>query len=211
MSDIKFKFSNDKQRKINRGGTIDPIEDNIRRMGRHFRHFRVNLTKAQVNKIRYPEGIDYATYALYDVHGYNIPPMDPRYNTTKPINMTLFCSENHPYVLARYSAWELDNFLTNTFGKYIVNENITEKDEPGIKDLLFTHSGLIEEGDVTENPHAVKHAFNVRPIALYEHDIDEMNRRLEIMGYKFKKENAIMMSSKTINSPKKFYFEGADF
>jgi len=211
MSDIKFKFSNEKQRKINRGGTVDPIEDNIRRMGRHYRHFRVNLTKADIRKVRYPEGIEYATYPLRDEHNEYILPHDPRYFKIKPINMTLFCSENHPYILSRFSAWELDNFLTSIFGKYIVRENITVKEEPGIKDLLFTHSGLIEEADLTVNPHAVKHAFNVRPIALYEQDIEEMNRKLEIMGYKVKKENAIMTSQKTINSPKKFYFEGADF
>lgn len=211
MSDIKFKFSNEQNRKINRGGMIDPIEDNIRRMGRHFRHFRVNLTKSDIRRIRYPEGIEYATYMLKDVYGDPILTTDPRYTKIKPINMSLFCSENHPSILARYTAWELDNFLTTTFGKYIVKENITEREEPGIKDLLFTHSGLIEEADNTENPHVVKHAFNVRPVALYEQDIDEMNRRLEIMGYKFKKENAIMTSNKTINSPKKFYFEGADF
>lgn len=211
MSDIKFKFSNEKQRKINRGGTINPIEDNIRRMGRHFRHIRVNLTKADLRKIRYPEGIEYATYSLKDEHDEIISVNDSRYFKIQPINMSLFCSENHPYVLARYSAWELDQFLTNTFGKYIVRENITEKEEPGIKDLLFTHSGLIEAADNTDNQHGVKQGFNVHTVAIYEKELEELNKKLEIMGYEVNKNNAIMTSNKTINSPVKYYFEAADF
>lgn len=211
MTDLKFKFSNEKNRQINRGGSIDPIEDNIRKMGRHFRHIKVNLTKADLRKIKYPSGIEYATYSLKDERNKIIGRNDPRYFKIKPINMSLFCSENHPFILCRYTAWELDKFLTDIFGKYIVRENITEKEEPGIKDLLFTHSGLIEAADNTDNQHVTKNMFNVRPVVIYEKEIEELNKKLEIMGYKVNKNNAIMTSNKTINSPMKYYFEGADF
>lgn len=211
MGEIKFKFSKPEQRRVNVGGSINPIEDNIRRMGRHFRHFRVNLTKLDLRKIRYPDGIEYATYPLKDEHGNIIPRMDPRYFKIKPINMSLFCSENRPFVLARWTAWELDNIITNLFGKYIVREYITEKEEAGIKDLLLTHTGILEESDSTENHHAVKNAFNVRAVPLYESEIEERNKKLEIMGYKIRKNNAIAKTEKTINHPVKYYFEGAEF
>ena len=61
-------------------------------------------------------------YPVYDDFGNTIPPNDPRFLTTKPIRISIQSSERHPFPLSRFDKWELDNYITEIFGKYIVSE-----------------------------------------------------------------------------------------
>lgn len=211
MTDIKFKFSNEKQRHLNIGQSIDPVEDNIRRKGRHIRHLKVNMSKAELRKLYWPDGIIYATYALKDVHGQPILPHSPAYLTHRPVIVTLMCSEHHPFPLSRYTIQDLDTFITNTFGGKIITENITSKEESGIDEHLFTHTGMLEQNADTDLDSINKHAFNVRPAFVYDHELDYLNKKLEILGYKVKKSDALMVTDKTLTKPRKLIYELGDF
>lgn len=211
MADIKFKFSKESQRKINMGKSIDPQEANQRKQGRHVRNVRIDLPMGFLKNQNLPQGINMIRYAIHDIHGYNIPPFTKQYNNHKPVNCTFICSEIHPYPLSRWNEHELDAWLEKTYGKKITKWNLTEKEEPGIGQVMFRHEGMMEENLATGQDSINKNMFNVREKFMYEHEINWHNNRLEIMGYKLKKTDALKSTEKTINRPKKYYFEYGDF
>lgn len=210
MTDIKFNFSSEKQRKLNVGKKIDPAEHNKRKMGRHNRTMKVNMTISQLRSVHLPEGIAMQTYALRDVYGDIIPPSTPEYFMTKPVVITLISSEVHPFPLARYNEYDLDAYVTETFGPYILSENVTKSECPELDEessLLFRHEGLLQMNEVTGQDSLNKKAFNVRTYEVQERDLDELNDKYQVLGLSLKKDTALLKTEKTINNPQKYVFE----
>lgn len=211
MSDIKFKFSNDKQRNQNFGHKVDPDEALQRSEGRHKRNLKIDLPMGFLRTQKLPQGINMIRYAVKDIYGRIIPPFTKEYDNHKPVICTFICSDNHPYPLARWNEHELDAWLEKTYGSKIKDWNVKEKEEPGIGQVLFRQEGLMEENLVTGQDNINKNMFNVREKFMYEHELNWLNERLEIMGYKLKKSDALRSTEKTINKPRKYFYEYGDF
>lgn len=211
MSDIKFKFSKEKQRDLNVGKKIDKLEDNKRKIGRHQRNMVVNLSQSELRTITYPSALQVTIYALKDIYGNTIMPSDPLYWTKKPNRISLQVSELNPFPLSRADEYDLDDWITEIFGRYIISENVTEKDEPGIKQNLFRHEGMLQANEDTRLNSVNNNSFNVRAQTVNEQEIDHMNEIYRIIGYKINKNDAIMRTQKTINTPSKLFFEVGEF
>lgn len=211
MSDIKFKFSKEKQRDLNVGKKIDPQEDNKRKIGRHIRGLLVNLSMTDIRRMQYPSAVQLGAPQLKDVHNNIIVPSDPDYWTKKPIKIILIVSELNPFPLDRWDEYDLDDYITNTFGKYILSESITKEDEQIIEQMLFRHEGMLQSADDTKLHSIPNNSFNVRPTIINEQEIDHMNEIYRIIGYKINKNDAIMRTPKTINTPTKLTFEVGEF
>lgn len=218
MTDIKFKFSKDSQRGQNNGGAPRQTEKNQRKEGRHQFDVTIDLKMGYLKTYSPPEGIDFVRYAVRDPFTKDIiPPFTKEYNQFHPVNCTFIASEVHPDPFARFTEMDLYNWLVKEFGKYITNWKLTPKEEPGLEtlsldgQLYFRHEAMMETNASTEQDKINKNMFNVRPKPILEHEVNWLNERLEIMGYKIKKSDALMATDKTINTPKKYFYEYGDF
>lgn len=220
MSDIKFKFSKDKQREYNNTGKIRQENIPVRKDGRHQFNVTIDLTMKYLTDFSPPEGIDMVRYAVRDpITKQPIPPFTKAYYDFHPVNCTFITSEVHPVPFERFTEMDLYNWLNETFGKYITNWNLTTEEEPGLATfafgdtMLFKHEGMMEINEITDQKQVNDKMFNVRQKPILNHEIDWLNERLEILGYKskLKKSDALMSSQKTINSPQAHYFEYGDF
>ena len=211
MSDIKFKFSDDKQRELNIGKEIDPVQQKRRKVGRHYRTLKVHIDNKQFRRLLKdkPEGIQIYVFPVRDAHGNNIPPSEPEWWTTKGLAMVLFCSENNPLPWCRYNEYDLDEIITELFADYrITEENLKESEYPGIEDLIFTHLTVLETNTATGKDELNKHTFNVTTQEVKESDIDYINEKYKLFGYKLNKKDALKMAdNKTINTERKFIYE----
>ena len=102
----------------------------------------------------FPSAIVINIYPVYDDFGNPIGETDPRYLITKPIRVTIQSSERHPFPLSRFNKYDLDNYITETFGKYIISEfsanKATHDDHfKGLEDLFFGHATLLQSNEVT--------------------------------------------------------------
>ena len=211
MTEKHFKFSNEKQRNLNFGKKVDPTEALQRSEGRHKRHLKIDLPMGFLRTQKLPQGINMIRYAVKDIYGTIIPPFTKEYDNYRPVICTFICSEIHPYPLARWTEPELDAWLEKTYGRRIKDWNVTEKEEPGIGQVLFRHEGLMEENLSTGQDNVNKNMFNVREKFVYEHEINWLNERLNIMGFKIKKTDALRTTEKTINRPRKYFYEYGDY
>lgn len=213
MTNINFKFSSEKQRNINIGREVDPKEARLREIGRHSRSMKINLNWNQLRTLNYdlPQGVNVNVLPLKDEYGHFIGPDDKAYWTTKPLTIKLTCSDTNPDYLARYDEYDLQFLITEIFGKWIVEENISEKEVPEIKSKTLIQSGLLQTNEATGQDFKNKYAFNVIAEPIREVDLDNLNERLTIMGFKIKKSDALMMGEHNINTPKTFYYEVGDY
>lgn len=211
MSDIKFKFSKGSQRKLNLGHKIDPAEELQRKKGRTHYKLKINLPMGYLRNMDLPMGINMIRYKVKDVHGNIIPPFTKEYDKAQPVICSFICSEVHPLPLCRWTEDELVSWLEKTFGKKIIDWNVKEKEEPGIAQVLFRHEGMMENNLVTGQDNINKNMFNVREKFVYEHELNWLNDRLEVFGTKLKTNDALKSSEKTINTPRKYYFEYGDW
>lgn len=211
MGEIHFRFSNEKQRQLNLGKKVDKQENIQRHNGRHQRTVKINVNMRQIRRISYPDAVEVCAHALKDVYGNVIVPSNPEYWTKKPITVTFICSEVNPFPLARANEYDLDDWIHETFDNLVTDWNVTEKEEPAMKQILFTHRGALQANEETRLGNVNKNAFNVSLKEVNEHEIDVMNEKLSILGYKLNKNDAILRSQRTINTPSKLSFEVGDF
>lgn len=220
MGEIKYKFSKDNQRRYNNSGKIRQENIPVRKDGRAQFNVTIDLTMKYLKNYSPPDGIDFVRYAVKDpITKQIIPPFTREYDNFHPVNCTFIASEVHPFPLERFTEMDLYTWLNETFGKYITNWNLTKEEEPGLESfafgdtMLFKHEGMMETNEATDQKQINNKMFNVREKPIYDHELDWLNERLEIMGYKTKpkKSDALMVSEKTINSPRKYYFEYGDF
>jgi hypothetical protein len=213
-SRIKFHFATkERQRKLNFGKKIDPEQQAERFKGRYQRNLVLNLTKGDLQKMTFPSAILLSVYPVYDAFGNIIPPNDPRFYTTKPVRVSVQSSERHPFPLSRFDKWELDNYITETFGKYIKEEfsvNKAAHDErfKGLEDLFFSHNVLLQSNEATGKDELNKNAFNVYGAKVFDHELNYLNKKLEIIGSKpVKHSEALLRTEKTIEKPAYDVFE----
>lgn len=218
MTDIKFKFSSDSQRENNNGGIPIESQQNQRKQGRHQFDVTIDMTMGYLKAFSPPEGINFVRYAVRDpITKEIIPPFTKEYNNFKPVNCTFVASEVDPIPWSRFTEMDLYNWLVKEFGKHITNWKLTPKEEPGLNNfslgnqIYFRHEGMMETNEVTGQDSINKNMFNVRAKPIFEHEMDWLNERLEIMGYKMKKSDALMATEKTINKPKTLFYEFGDF
>jgi hypothetical protein len=213
-SKVKFHFATkERQRKLNFGKKIDPEQQAERYQQRYQRSLVLNMTKQEIHTMVFPSSILINVYPTYDDFGNLIPPADPRYLITKPIRITIQVSNRHPFPLSRFDKYDLDHFVTETFGKFIISEfseTKAEHDEhfKGIKDLFFGHSNLLQANEATGRDDLNKKAFNVYGAKVFDHELNYLNKRLAILGLKPLKHNdALLRTEKTIEKPAYDIFE----
>ena len=204
---IKFKYATkERQRKLNVGRSPDPEQTLERGQERSQRSFVVNLSRSQLHHMTFPEGIVINIYQSLDEHEQPILANDPRYLIIKPIAITLQTSKRHPFPLARLDSLDLDDYITRAFGKYIIREIHPSKashDEhfKGLGDVSFSHSVLLENNEMTGRDDLNKRAFNVYGARVYDHELNYINKKLEILGHNpIKKERALFRTEKNINT-----------
>ena len=216
LNDSKIKFiyaRKERQLKLNFGKSPDPEQTQERKEERYTRTLVLNLTKNQLHNMSFSNAIIINVYPTYDDLGNIIYPNDRRYLHTKPTRITIQASNRHPFPLSRYTNSDLDAYVTEMFGKYIISEAHPSKvthDEhfKGIEDTFFNHSTLLESNEVTGRDDLNKRAFNVYGAKVYDHELNYINKKLEILGYKpIKKERALMRTEKTINTNSYNIFE----
>ena len=211
---IKFHFATkERQRKLNFGKSVDPEQQEERSRGRYQRTLVLNISKGELYKMTFSSAILINTYPVYDDFGDLIPPNDPRYLVTKPIRITIQSSERHPFPLSRFNKSDLDAYVTEKFGKYIISEISTnkathDKHFKGIEDLFFSHATILQNNENTGNDHLNKRAFNVYGAKVFDHELNYLNKKLEILGYKpIKQNDALLRTEKTIETPSFSIFE----
>lgn len=204
---IPFHYATkERQRKLNFGKSVDPEQAKERNEERSQRSLVLNMTKGELHKITFPSAVIVNVYPTLDEYGNNIPRNDPRYLHTKPTRITIQVSNRHPFPLSRYTNGDLQDFITNVFGKYIIaelNVNKADHDEhfKGLQDVAFNHSVLLEENEVTGRDDLNKRAFNVYGAKVFDHELNYLNKKLEILGFKpLKKERALFRTEKNINT-----------
>lgn len=203
---VKFHYATkERQRKLNVGKSPDPEQVKERDQERYRRTLVLNMTKAELHKMSFPSAVIVNVYPTIDAFGNIIPRNDPRYLHTKPTRVTLQASGRHPFPLSRFSNSDLDTFVTNAFGKYIIaemNPNKAVHDEhfKGLEDIAFNHNVLLEENEVTGRDDLNKRAFNVFGAKVYDHELNYINKKLEILGFSpIKKERALLRTQGNIN------------
>ena len=216
MSDIKFKFSNEKQRELNIGKEIDPTEEARRKVGKHSRSLKVWINNIEFRQImdNKPQGVLVQVYPVLDANRQIIPPSEPEWWTTKPLSMVLLVSENHPLPWCQYNEYDLDEIITELFDGYnITEENLSEKEYPEVNTKFFSHTTVLENNTAIGQDNVNKFAFNVEARPIRESDIDYINEKYALYGYKIKKKDALMtnQNTKTINNERKFTFEVGDY
>jgi hypothetical protein len=196
-SKIKFKYATkERQRKLNVGQSIDPEQSS----------FTINMSREELYKIIFPSAVIVNIFPSLDEHNNNIPANDPRYLTIKPISVTIQVSNRHPFPLSRFTNSDLQDYITNTFGKYIlseINPNKATHDEhfKGLQDVAFSHNVLLENNEMTGRDDLNKRAFNVYGARVYDWELNYINKKLEILGHKpIKKEQALFRTEKNINT-----------
>jgi hypothetical protein len=213
-SKIKFHFATkERQLKLNFGKKVDPEQQAERFKGRYQRNLVLNLTKGQLQNMTFSSAIVLNVYPVYDDFGKIIPPGDPRFLNTKPIRVTIQTSEHHPFPLSRFDKWELDNYITDTFGKFIISEFSSNKathDEhfKGLEDIAFSHSTILQNNEATGKDDLNKNAFNVYGAKIFDHELNYLNKKLEMIGAKpIKHNDALYRTEKTIEKPAYDIFE----
>lgn len=211
---IKFHYATkERQRKLNFGKRPDPEETNERQQERYQRTLVLNITKNQLHNMTFPSSMIIHVYPTYDSMGNLIPRNDPKYLHTRPTRITISVSNRHPFPLSRYTNADLDAYVTETFGKYILSEAHPSKvqhDEhfKGVDQVFFNHSTFLEENEVTGRDDLNKRAFNVYGARVYDHELNYINKKLEILGFKpFKKERALFRTQGTIEKTPYNIFE----
>ncbi len=216
-SKIPFHYATkERQRKLNVGKSQDPEETRERKEERSVRGLVLNMTKAQLHNMTFPPALIINVFPTKDDRGNIIPDTDPRYLHTKPISISIQVSNRHPFPLARFTNSDLQDYITNSFGKYIISEFNTNKgahDErfKGLQDVAFSHSVLLESNEMTGRDDLNKRAFNVYGAKVYDWELNYINKRLEILGHKpIKKERALFRTEKNINTIPYNVFELGD-
>jgi hypothetical protein len=206
-SKVPFKYARkERQLKLNFGKSIDPEQSQERDSERSQRSLVLNLSRSDLYKITFPSAVVVNIYPSLDEYGNTILANDPRYFTIKPVSVTLQVSNRHPFPLSRFTNSDLQDYITNTFGKYILREVHPSKashDEhfKGLQDVAFTHNVLLEGNEMTGRDDLNKRAFNVYGARVYDHELNYINKKLEILGFKpIKKENALFRTEKNINT-----------
>lgn len=211
---IPFKYARkERQIKLNVGKRIDPEHARERREERGIRGFVLNLTRAELFSFTFPSAVVVNVFPTVDEHNVPIPTNDPRFMTTRPTRVTFTVSNRHPFPLSRFTNSDLQDYITNTFGKYIISElhpNKQKHDEhfKGLEDVAFTHNVLLENNELTGRDDLNKRAFNVYGARVYDWELNYLNKKLEILGHKpIKKENALFRTQSNINNPAYNIFE----
>ena len=204
---VKFHYATkERQRKLNFGKAPDPEQTQERNRERYQRTLVLNMTKDQLHKMTFSSAIIIHVYPTYDGMGNLIPRNDPRYLHTAPTRITISVSNRHPFPLSRYTNADLDQYVTEKFGKYIISEAHPSKvthDEhfKGVDQVFFNHSTFLEENEITGRDDLNKRAFNVYGARVYDHELNYINKKLGILGFKqFKTQRALFRSEKTINT-----------
>lgn len=206
-SKIKFHYATkERQRKLNFGKQIDPEQQAERFQGRYKRNLVLNLSKGDLRNMTFSSAILINSYPVYDDFGNIIKPNDPEYLTRKPITVTIQSSERHPFPLSRFNNEDLDQYITEKFGKYIISEPSISKVKhddhfKGLEDLFFSHSVLLQNNEVTGKDELNKRAFNVYGAKVFDHELNYLNKYLEILGCKkIKTNDALFRTESTIET-----------
>lgn len=209
LNEAKVPFhyaTKERQRKLNFGQKPDPEQTNEREQERSKRGLVLNMTKAQLHNMTFASSIVINVFPTLDEHDNIIPRNDPRYLHTTPTRIIIQVSNRHPFPLSRFSNADLQQYITEKFGKYIISEfnpNKKEHDErfKGLEDAAFLHSVLLEENEITGRDDLNKRAFNVYGAKVFDYELDNLNKKLEILGFKpIKKERALFRSESNINN-----------
>lgn len=212
---IKFHFATkERQRRLNFGKKIDPEQDQQRHKQVYSRMVKLNMTKREFFSLKIMAGFDVNLHPVVDSYSRFVFPTDPRYYDIKPITATFTVSEKSPGVLEQWNAQDLDHYLTTLLSKWIIGEinpnKITSKSKDwyGYKNILFQSLNFLVINEKLGMDNLNKNAFNVFAAKYFQHEINFMNRRLEIMGYpKIKESEALFKTEKTINKPSYYIYE----